>query len=201
MNEARGTVHIAVYDTLADWEPGHAIAELSRRGFTVRAVGASLAPVTTVGGLRILPDLALDELRPADSALLILPGADSWLAGDELAPFAAAARRFLAAGVPVAAICGATVGLAREGLLDDRDHTGAAAEVLAISGYAGGARYREADAVTDRDVITAGPTDQVAFGREILARLGALEPTVLDAWFRLYEHSDASAYPIVAAAG
>ncbi|MDT0345025.1 DJ-1/PfpI family protein [Streptomyces litchfieldiae] len=200
-NAQTPTVHLAVYDTLADWEAGHAIAELNRRGHRVVAVGVTPEPVTTIGGLRILPDMTLEELRPEDSELLILPGADLWLTGDALAPFGRAARAFLAAGVPVAAICGATVGLAREGLLDDRAHTGAAAQVLAMSGYAGGDRYRDADAVTDGDVITAGPTDPEAFAREILARLGVLEPHVLDAWFRLYAHSDAAAYEIVAAAG
>ncbi|MEO3751517.1 DJ-1/PfpI family protein [Streptomyces sp. B6B3] len=196
----RKTVHLGVYDGLADWEPGHAVATLRDRGYRVLTVGADLTPVTTRGGLRLLPDLALDALRPADSALLILPGADLWLTGEGLAPFGRAARAFLAAGVPVAAICGATAGLAKEGLLDDRAHTSAAPEVLAMTGYAGAAHYRETDAVTDGDLITAGPTDPEAFAREILARLGAYEPEVLDAWFRLYAHSDATAYPVVAAA-
>ena len=195
------TVHLAVYEGLADWEPGHAIATLRDRGYRVLTVGLDREPVTTRGGLRLLPDLTLDALRPEDSALLILPGADAWLTGDELAPFGRTARAFLAAGVPVAAICGATAGLAKEGLLDDRAHTSAAPEVLAMTGYAGAERYRDVDAVTDGDLITAGPTDPEAFAREILARLRAYEPEVLDAWFRLYAHSDASAYPIVAAAG
>ncbi|NJQ08647.1 glutamine amidotransferase [Streptomyces lonarensis] len=196
---ARPTVHLAVYDTLADWEPGHATAELARNGYRVRTVGPDIRPVTTLGGMRVVPDIAVAELRPEDSALLILPGADTWETG-ELAPFAATARRFLASGVPVAAICGAVPGLAREGLLDDRDHTAAAPFVLTATGYGGGDRYREADAVTDRDLITAGPTDPEAFAREILRRLAVLPPEVLDAWFRLYADSDASAYPVVAAA-
>ncbi|GAA2052988.1 type 1 glutamine amidotransferase family protein [Streptomyces cheonanensis] len=197
--DAPRTVHLAVYDGLADWEAGHAIAELNGRGFRVRAVGAGPGPVTTMGGLRVLPDLTLGELRARDSALLILPGSAGWDGGG-LAEFGRAARRFLDAGVPVAAICGAVAGLAREGLLDTRAHTGAAAPVLAATGYAGGAGYREADAVTDGDLITAGPTDQEAFAREILRRLEVFPPEVLEAWFRLYAESDASAYPLVAGA-
>jgi putative intracellular protease/amidase len=196
------TVHLAVYDGLADWEIGHATATLRQRGHRIATVGATADPVTTMGGLRLVPDLALDALgteRPV-SALLILPGADAWAAGDDLAPFARAARAFLDAGVPVAAICGATFGLAKEGLLDDRAHTGAAPQVLAMSGYAGGAHYRDADAVTDGNVITAGPTDPEAFAREIFGLLGVFEPDVLDAWFRLFAHSDAAAYETVAAA-
>ncbi|WP_049565378.1 DJ-1/PfpI family protein [Streptomyces sp. SBT349] len=195
------TVHLAVYDTLADWETGHATAELARRGYRVVTTGPTTEPVTTVAGVRVLPEIALADLSPEDSALLILPGADLWLEGEALAPFADAARRFTEAGVPVAAICGATVGLARAGLLDDRAHTGAAPYVLGLSGYAGGELYRDADAVCDRDVITAGPTDPEAFAREIFRRLGVFGPEVLDAWFRLFAHSDADAYETVAAAG
>jgi putative intracellular protease/amidase len=66
-------------------------------------------------------------------------------------------RRFLEAGVPVAAICGATAGLARTELLDQRNHTSAAPEYLAATGYAGADRYRNERAVVDGDLITAGP--------------------------------------------
>ncbi|MFB6783718.1 DJ-1/PfpI family protein [Streptomyces sp. NPDC056352] len=194
----RKTVHLAVYDSYADWETGHTTAYLARNGFTVRTVGPTAGPVTTLGGLRIQPDLALADVRPENSALLILTGADLWDSGDELAPFARTARTFLDVGVPVAAICGATAGLAREGLLDDRAHTSAVSFYLAATGYAGGARYVEADAVTDGDLITAGPTEPVAFAREVFARLGVYEGRKLDAWYRLFHDSDASAYEVLA---
>lgn len=195
-------VHLAVYDTYADWETGHTTAHLTQRGHRIRTVGpAAGVPVTTMGGLRVLPDLSLAGLRPEDSSLLILTGARLWDTGDELAPFAAKAREFLAAGVPVAAICGATAGLAREGLLDDLPHTsGAAAYLAAQPGYGGAERYVEADAVTAGDLITAGPTEPVAFAREVFARLGVYEPEVLDAWYRLFHDSDASAFPVLMAA-
>ena len=51
-------------------------------------------------------------------------------------------------GVPVAAICGATAGLARAGLLDQRNHTSDAAGYLAATGYAGGAHYVDRRAST-----------------------------------------------------
>ncbi|MEG8276536.1 DJ-1/PfpI family protein [Streptomyces sp. AHA2] len=197
----RKPVHLAVYDTLADWETGHATAQVARAGREIRTVGPSTAPVRSTGGLRIRPDLALREVRPEDSALLILPGADLWDTGDDLAPFARTARAFLDAGVPVAAICGATAGLAREGLLDDRAHTSAVSFYLAATGYAGAGRYVEADAVTDRGLVTAGPTEPVAFAREILRLLGVYEGEVLDAWYRLFHDSDAAAYGVLEKAG
>ncbi|MFG3152291.1 type 1 glutamine amidotransferase family protein [Streptomyces sp. NPDC048219] len=200
-NGTRKPVHLAVYDTLADWETGHATAHLARGGYEVRAVGPTTAPVTSIGGLRVQPDLALAGLRPEDSSLLILPGADLWDTSDDLAPFARTARAFLDAGVPVAAICGATAGLAREGLLDDRAHTSAVSFYLAATGYAGGERYVEADAVTDGGLITAGPTEPVAFGREVLGLLGVYQGEVLDAWYRLFHDSDPAAYAVLEKAG
>ncbi|MEU7599965.1 DJ-1/PfpI family protein [Streptomyces sp. NPDC040724] len=198
----RKPVHLAVYDTYADWETGHTTAHLTQRGHVVHTVGlAADQPVTTMGGVRILPDQALADLRPEDSSLLILTGASLWDTSEELAPFAAKAKEFLAAGVPVAAICGATAGLARAGLLDGRAHTSAASFYLASQpGYGGAESYVEADAVTDGDLITAGPTEPVAFAREVFARLDAYKPDVLDAWYRLFHDSDASAFPVLMAA-
>jgi len=195
------TVHLGVYDTLADWEVGHLLVELHTGRFTgttfdVVTVAESREPITTMGGLRILPDLLLTDLEPAESALLILPGADMWDAGGGEA-FAVAAGRFLDAGVPVAAICGATAGLARAGLLDERRHTSAAAEYLAATGYRGGDRYVDERAVVDGDLITAGPQSPVQFARAALKRLGLASERTLDAYERLFYGADARAFAVL----
>jgi putative intracellular protease/amidase len=192
------TAHVAVYDTLADWEVGHLLAEL-RTGrltgapFEVVTVAESRDPVTTMGGVRIVPDALLADLDPADSDLLVLPGADMWDAGGG-APFAAVAGRFLDARVPVAAICGATAGLARAGLLDDRRHTSAAAEYLAATGYAGGDRYVDERAVVDGDLVTAGPQSPVQFARAALGRLRLASPELLDAYEGVFHRADPAAF-------
>jgi len=186
------TVHLAVYDSLADWETGFAVAHLNDpqyqrepRRFEVRTVAASPEPVTTMGGVTIVPDTTLEDLRPADSAMLILAGAHGWEAGQH-AGMVACAQDFLRAGVPVAAACGATAGLALGGLLDGRRHTSNAREYLAATGYAGGDGYVDAPAVTDGDLITASGVHPVPFAREIFARLELYEPDVLEAWHGLF---------------
>jgi putative intracellular protease/amidase len=195
------TAHVAIYDTLADWETGHLLAELRTGRFTgqrfdVVTVAESPEPITTMGGIRILPDMLLADLDPAESDLLVLAGADLWDAGGGEA-FAAAARRFLDAGVPVAAICGATAGLARAGLLDDRDHTSAAAEYLAATGYAGGERYVDARAVVDRDLVTAGPQSPVQFARAALERLGLASERTLEAYEAVFHRGDPAGFPVL----
>jgi putative intracellular protease/amidase len=193
------TAHLAIYDGLADPEVGHLLAELHTGRFTgvayeVITVADSPAPITTMGGLRLRPDILLADLDPADSDLLILPGSEMWDAGGGDA-FATAAGRFLDAGVPVAAICGATAGLARAGLLADRRHTSAAAEYLAATGYAGGDRYTGERAVIDGDLVTAGPQSPVQFARATLARLGLASSETLDAYEGVFHRADPDAFP------
>lgn len=193
-------VHLAVYDTLADWEVGLLIAHINN-GYWQRdpgscrvvTVGENGGPVTTMGGVRVIPDLRLANLRPEESAMLVLPGADTWLRGEN-GVFAEKAREFLEAGVPVAAICGATAGLSRAGLLDDRFHTSNASEFLAATGYAGQHRYCEVPAVTDGDLITGSSVTPAEFAREVLAKLDLYEPDVLASWYKLYGLHDPAGY-------
>ena len=63
------TVHLFVFDTLSDWEPSFAIAGVNNPAFQahpgcyqVKTVGVNIEPVTTIGGVTILPDMLLEEL-------------------------------------------------------------------------------------------------------------------------------------------
>jgi putative intracellular protease/amidase len=192
------TVHVGIFDTMADWEVAYLLVELrtgrfTGRRFDVVAVAESREPVTTMGGLHIVPDALLSDLEPADSELLILPGGEMWDAGGG-EPFAAAAARFLDAGVPVAAICGATAGLGRAGLLDGRRHTSAAPEYLAATGYAGGSRYVDERAVVDGDLITAGPQSPVQFAAAAMRRLGLASDRTLAAYEAVLHRGDVTAF-------
>jgi len=202
------TVHVAVYEGLSDWEIGHTLANLrggvgqaSPGRFEVRTVGPSTDPVVTMGGLRVVPDMALAELRPTDSAMLMLAGSTGWLAGDAVTePFARTARAFLGCGVPVAAICGATAGLARVGVLDLMRHTSNSPDYLAQTGYLGGALYQNERAVTDGKLITAGATAPLEFAREIFKQLDLYATDVLDAWFGLFQTGNPAFYSALASA-
>jgi putative intracellular protease/amidase len=195
------TAHLGIYNTLADWEVGHLLVELRTGRYTgtpwnIVTVAESHESITTMGGLRVQPDMLLDDLDPASSNLLILPGADMWDAGGGGA-FAAAAGRFLDAGVPVAAICGATAGLARAGLLNKRHHTSAAAGYLIATGYAGSEYYVEERAVVDGDLITAGPQSPVQFASAALGRLGLASDRTLEAYEDLFHGADPTAFPVL----
>lgn len=190
--------YLFVLDTLSDWEHGYLTPELNT-GRMFRAPGTSLpvrtvsidgAPVTTLGGLRVTADLALADLTPADAAVLLLPGADTW-AEPRYRAVPAKAREFLAVGVPVGAICGATVALANAGMLDARPHTSNDLDALRrfSPGYHGAQHYVDTPVVTDGDLITATGTAPLEFARAVLARLDVLSPETLEAWYQLYKTS------------
>jgi putative intracellular protease/amidase len=194
------TIHMFVFDALADWEPGFAIAGLNNPAwqaqpgrYRVATVGVSKAPIVTIGGVTILPDLALDELTPEHSAMLILPGGGGWDQGEHTEALDQA-KRFLAAGVPVAAICGATAGLARAGILDDIQHTSNAREYLQTTGYQGAALYQDQPAVVDGNVITASSTAPIEFAYQIFKKLDVYSDEALEAWFGLFKTGDATYY-------
>jgi putative intracellular protease/amidase len=190
-------------DTMADWEYGYLTsgitwAEDAAPGrFRLRVLGDGGAEVTTKGRLRVRTDGAIGEADPANVALLVLPGADTWEEGHDQA--LALARSLLRGGTPVAAICGATLGLARTGLLDDRAHTSNAPDFLAGSGYAGAALYREERAVDDRGLITAGATAPVDFAAAVFRRLELFPPAVVDAWYGLYTTGERKYFDLLTA--
>jgi putative intracellular protease/amidase len=94
---------------------------------------------------------------------------------------------FLNSGVPVAAICGATAGLTRGGLLDHRRHTSNAREYLAATQYRAMSLYEDSPAVTDDNLITASGVAPVDFAQHIFRRLNLYQPSVLDAWYGLFK--------------
>ena len=184
-------VHVLVFDGLADWEAGHALAELRRSGgLDVAAVGFTTDAVTTMGGLRILPDLALTAVVPADVRLLLLPGGDFWEGDYPRAVLDPLLRTLVENQVGVAAICGATLALARAGLLDSRRHTSNASDYITqhVPGYQGRALYVPDLATRDRGVITASGLGNVEFAREIFEELGVLSPADRSLWFDMFKH-------------
>ncbi len=186
-------VHLFVFDSLSDWEAGYAIAGINNSQFQVnpgsyrvRTVALKKKPVLTIGGICIKPDLVLEELSPLDSSMLIMPGGTLWDKGNTI-EIIEVARMFLNSDKPVAAICGATAGLACGGLLDDRRHTSNSREYLAATQYNGMELYEEAPTVTDQNLITAPAMAPVDFAYHIFKYLYIYAPPVLEAWYGLFK--------------
>lgn len=126
----KNTVYLYVFDTMADWEIGYLMAEINsgryyKKGLMplkVVTVGITKTTITTMGGLKILPEIELKECSVNDAIALILPGGNTWTEAIH-APVIKMAEEYLEKGIIVGAICGATIGLAMGGILDKRYHT------------------------------------------------------------------------------
>jgi putative intracellular protease/amidase len=182
-------VYLLVVPGFADWEPAHAIAELRRHGgYRVEVVGLTDGLVESMGGMRVKPSRSLDQVDPADVAVFILPGGDRWETEPLEPDLMALLRRLDAADVPLAAICAATVAVARAGLLRGRRHTSNGHAYLArhASGYAGSTEYVDAPAVRDRGLITASGLADVEFAAALFHELGVLSESDRRAWLELF---------------
>jgi putative intracellular protease/amidase len=194
------SVYLLVFEGYADWEPAYALAELRRSGgLEVGTVGFTSEPVRSMGGVRVVPDLTLADLDPARVRLLILPGGNLWEGDYPREPLETLMHRLERHGVPIAAICGATLAVARAGLLDGRAHTSNEPGYLqGVGSYRGSAGYVDALAVRDRGVITASGLGPVEFAREIFEELDVFSPEDRRLWYHIFKHGrfpQASAQP------
>jgi putative intracellular protease/amidase len=140
-----------------------------------------------MGGLKIIPDLALAEFEPELANMLILPGGDSWMSG-EVQEVSGAVRAMIAARRPVAAICAATLALAHAKVLDDRLHTSNGKDFIGkyVPQYRGHKLYRPSQSVTDRSVITANGLAPFAFAAEIFRALAPERGEDIATYEKLY---------------
>lgn len=189
-------VYLVVVDTLADWEISYLTAELhSRRffadpsmDFNLVKVGITRDEVTSMGGMTLKPDLSIGEVKLEKNDLLVLPGSEIW-DQPKARPILEFAREALDQGHNVAAICGATMGLAAVGALDTRRHTSNDLDFLkqTCPDYRGESLYRKEPAVRGDNLITATGLAPLEFTYEILKMLKVWKPETTKAWFRLYK--------------
>lgn len=191
----KGIVYLYVFDTMADWEVGYLSAELNSKRYyregvkplKIVTVSVDKNPVITMGGIKILPDIGHEELIIEDTAALILPGGNTWTEPIH-SPILKKAGECLKKGVIVGAICGATMGLAEKGMLNNRWHTSNDLEFLKMTcpNYAGEMYYKQEPAVTDGNLITASGTAPLEFTVHVLKKLDVLSLETLNSWYNLY---------------
>jgi putative intracellular protease/amidase len=182
-------VYVLLLDGFADWEPAHAVAELRRHGkYRVESIGLTSTPVESMGGLRVLPSKTVADVDPSDVAVFILPGGDRWETSPVDPEVEGLVRRLDDEGTPIAAICAATVAVARMGLLRGRRHTSNGLKYLRSKApdYTEDANYVDAPAVRDRGLITASGLGDVEFARELFEELDVLSPEHRALWETIF---------------
>lgn len=188
--------YLYVFNTMSDWEVGYLTAELNTRRYfkkgldptNVITVGIDKDPITTMGGLKVIPEISMDECVFHSEDVLILPGGETWTWAVH-DPILEKAKDALEKGTVVAAICGATLGLAKTGLLDSSYHTSNDLEYLKmiVPNYSGEKYYKREVAVNDKNLVTASGIAPLEFTVEVLRLLDVFKPEVLNLWLNLYK--------------
>lgn len=197
------TVYVYVMNTMADWEAAHVMAELKSGRFfkkdavkvELKTVSCTKEPVQSMGGLKIIPDCTVNEMKAEKDHMLILPGSDTWNAPEHM-EILKKAREFLTVGAGVAAICGATVALAELGILDARPHTSNGEGFLNMfcPDYKGGKFYVDRPAMRDGNLITAGSTGGLLMAKLILEYLDVFRADTLESWYAYFSTGDPQAF-------
>jgi len=181
-------------DHWADWEASHAIAGISfAEQYVVKTMAVDKQPKVSIGGMRAEIDYAMDDYQNFDNlAMIILTGSFSWGENsyDEIAAFVRKANRH---SIPIAAICGATIFLAKHGFLNHIKHTGDELDYFNEmledeEGYTGQAHFSVAQVINDGGFITANETAGLEFAREIFNVLKTHTLEEMNAWYEKQKH-------------
>lgn len=195
------TIYIYVLDTLADWELGYITAELNSRRFfkehapslMIKTVNYSKQPITTMGGIEIIPDCLVEDIEISENNVLLLPGADTW-DDPKHNDILISAKDMLSTGGTVGAICGATVAIANMGLLNDKPHTSNGSGFLEMFSpvYKGQELYLDQPSVSADNLITANSTGALLWTRQIIDSLDVFEQETLSAWYNYFNTGDSN---------
>lgn len=124
---------------------------LRRAGVDVQLAGIGGTKIRSSHGITVQTDCAVEDMQPARSEMIVLPGGLGGVQSIRNCPAALAAVRSLyAQGSYVAAICAAPTILAELGITDGRSATC----YPGMEEQMGGAKMCACDAVTDGKIIT-----------------------------------------------
>ena len=157
--------------------------------YEVHTVAPTLDTIRSIGGFRTLSDYSFDNM-PKDYAALVLIGGNSWdLSEAELV--APLVQEALDNGKIVGAICNGASFLCSHGFLNNVKHTGNGLDQLKHWGgdkYTNESGYIEAQAVSDKNIVTANGVGHLEFTREMLLSLKANTPEQIAQWYDFYKN-------------
>jgi putative intracellular protease/amidase len=112
-----------VPDALADWEIAFLITEINSGRYLKKDIqpsriikaGNDLSSITTMGGIKITPDVDVDKMNVKNGDFIVLPGANTWQNGNNQ-KILDKVSDIINKDITVAAICGATFALADNGI-------------------------------------------------------------------------------------
>lgn len=183
------TCYLFVFDGYSDPEPALAIATLQRfSDCAVYTFSLDGRPIRSMANIHVQPDRAMAHVDIDTIDLLILPGGEAWENGGnmEVMPLV---KKVLERQKTVAAICGATIGLASAGYLNNIRHTSNSPGYLGnfVPSYKGAKHYELSPAVADGNIITANGAGIIDFMVTIFKKDQFMDEATLEGVNKLYK--------------
>ncbi len=137
-----------------------------------KVVAPTTEPVRSIGGFRTLPDYSFDTMSD-DYAALVLIGGFGWTmpVADQVVPIV---QQAVDKGRIIGAICNGASFMAKHGFLNEVKHTGNGPEQLRLWGgenYTNADGYVHAQAVSEKNIVTANGSATLEFAKELLLLL------------------------------
>ena len=178
-----------ILEQWADWELAYissAVNMLGNGKFENKTLSLTKDAVTSIGGIKCLPDYDIQSV-PSEYDALILIGGMSWRNENamQIKPLIDACIKN---GKALGAICDACRFLGSVGALNNAKHTANDLnELKQYSAYTNEQDFIHRQAVSDNNVITANGTATLEFAREILKALSIASDEQINGWYDFHK--------------
>ncbi len=178
-----------ILEQWADWELAYLSSAVNMLGggkYENKTVSLTKDAITSIGGVKCLPDYDLQSL-PSDYDALMLIGGMSWHNEDtmQVKPLIDACIK---GGKAVGAICDACRFLGSIGVLNGVKHTANDLnELKQYSSYANEQGFIHRQVVSDNNIITANGTAALEFAQEVLKILSVATEEQIKGWYDFHK--------------
>lgn len=183
-----------ILDEFADWEAAFLSSGLNDKNITKNYI-TNFASIDknlkkSMGNLKVLPDLTLEEIDENDVDGLVLIGGRTWRSQTEETntKIVELVKKFKNnPNKVVGAICDAAYFLATNGLLNDRKHTvNSFDEIKDNSNYTNAKNFVEMESVIDGNLVTAKGDSPIHFAKNVMMALGDIPEKNVNLFFDIY---------------
>lgn len=150
-----------------------------------KTVAPTFEPIKSIGGFTTIPDYSF-ETMPGDYAALVLIGGFGWSTpvAEQIVPII---RQAIEKGKIIGAICNGASFMAKHGFLNSVKHTGNGPEQLKLWGgdnYTNPDGYIHAQAIKDKNIVTANGSAALEFAKELLLLLENDSPERVEMYYQ-----------------
>ncbi len=161
-----------------------------------KVVAPAMEPIKSIGGFRTLPDYSFETMSD-DYAALVLIGGFGWTTpvAEQVVPIV---RQAIEKGKIVGAICNGASFMAKHGFLNTVKHTGNGLEQIKLWGgdnYTNPDGYVHAQAVRDKNIVTANGSATLEFAKELLLLLRNDTPERIEMYYRFNKQGFCTLFP------